>query len=179
MHVDVREYDPAWADAFLEVREELERLLEGVPVEAIEHVGSTSVPGLAAKPVLDIDIVVTADALVPAIEALGRGGYEHRGDLGISDRHAFREPDSGPKRNVYVVLEGSLSLRNHLAVRDVLRRNDALRDEYGALKLQLASEDLDSMFEYIARKSPVVQRILEAAGLSDAERAEIAAANEL
>jgi len=92
----------------------------GVPVVAIEHVGSTAVPGLAAKPVIDCDIVV-AGPEVPAASAVLAGlGFTPLGELGIPLRWAFREPRRLAGTNTYVVAAGSLSLRNHLAVRDVL-----------------------------------------------------------
>jgi GrpB protein len=101
-----------------------------VEVISIEHVGSTSVPGLAAKPILDIDVIVEAAHMNAAIEALESVGYVHRGDLGLEGREAFDAPDDGPRRNVYFCTAGTLNVRNHLAVREVLRRRDDLRDTY-------------------------------------------------
>jgi GrpB-like predicted nucleotidyltransferase (UPF0157 family) len=143
-----------------------------VPVLAIEHVGSTSVPGLAAKPVIDCDIVVAGHDVDAASQALAGLGFRPLGELGIPQRWAFREPARLAGTNTYVVVEDSLSLRNHLAVRDVLRADAQLREQYAAVKRRAgaAAANID---DYGRRKNAAVQRILAVAGLSDAERAAI------
>jgi GrpB-like predicted nucleotidyltransferase (UPF0157 family) len=175
MAIEVVPYDPAWAVHFARIRDELADALGGVPVRAIEHVGSTSVPGLAAKPVIDVDVVVARDDLWRAIHALEDAGYAHRGDLGISDRHSMSEPDS-PRRNVYVVVEGSLALRNHLAVRDALRADSGLRDQYARLKQELGAR-LDTVDEYSAAKTDFLVGVLERAGFTGEEIETVAIAN--
>jgi len=177
VRVEVVTYDPAWPDQFDRVARALAGALAEVDVRAIEHVGSTSVPGLAAKPVLDIDVVVPRQSLLAAIAALERDGYRHRGDLGIPDRHALAAPDEHPRRNVYVCVEDSLALRNHLTVRDTLRRDAALRREYGELKLQLATKDWPDVDAYVRRKSVVLQRVLRAGGLGEGERRQVELVN--
>jgi GrpB-like predicted nucleotidyltransferase (UPF0157 family) len=170
----VVDYDPAWAERFDWLRAEYADALSvaGVPVVAIEHVGSTSVPGLAAKPIIDCDIVVEEPDVEAASAVLVGLGFEPLGELGIPQRWAFDEPERFAGTNTYVIVAGSLSLRNHLAVRDVLRANAALRDEYGAVKKRVgaAAEDI---YAYGADKNDMVQRILAAAGLSDEDRASI------
>ncbi len=178
MRVDVQPYDPDWPRAFEEIRAELTEALIGVDVQTIEHVGSTSVPGLAAKPVIDVDIVVTDETKVaPASAALEAIGYQPLGDLGVPLRYAFSAPDNGHRRNVYVTVDGCLSLRNHLGVRHVLRTNRELRDRYGRHKLALGENDYDDIDGYVADKSAVLQLILAEAGLEADERAAIAAVN--
>ena len=179
MRIEVVPYDPTWAQQFEAVRADLLRMLVGVPIRSIEHVGSTSVPGLFAKPRLDIDVVVAAGDMPAARVALEAAGYGWRGDLGVPDRHSFRAPDEAPPRNVYVVVDGCLALRNHLAVRNVLRRDASLREEYGRFKLELASRDYDDGDQYAVDKSPVIQRILVAAGMDREELAAIDAVNQL
>jgi GrpB-like predicted nucleotidyltransferase (UPF0157 family) len=169
MRVPVVPYDDRWPGQFARLRGELAAALEGVAVVAIEHVGSTSVPGLAAKPVIDVDVVVESADVPAAIAALEATGYAHLGECGILDRHAFRAPSDEPRRNVYVTVAGCLSLRNHLGVRDVLRADPELRAEYGALKLRLATRDYESIDDYVADKSAVLQRVLHRAGLDPAE----------
>ena len=169
-------YDPAWPEQFRRVRFDLEAALADVPIIAIEHVGSTSVPGLAAKPILDIDVVVARAHLPATIASLEAAGYRHLGDLGITDRHAMEAPDRSPRRNVYVVVDGSLALRNHLALRDALRGDARLRDAYASVKIALAERTRD-IGTYIAGKSDVIGRVLAGAGFSAADLAEIAAAN--
>jgi GrpB-like predicted nucleotidyltransferase (UPF0157 family) len=170
-------YDPRWPDQFRLVRTALEAALAGIPVIGIEHVGSTSVPGLAAKPVIDVDVVVSRDHLVRAIGALLAAGYAYRGDLGIPDRHAMEAPDNEPDRHVYVVVNGALALRNHLLLRDALRADPARRDAYGRLKLELARRHADSIDAYVAGKTDLIVSELAAAGLTDEEREAIAAVN--
>lgn len=172
--IAVCEYDPQWPARFERLRAEYQAAMDrdGVPVVAIEHVGSTSVPGLAAKPVIDVDIVVTADDVEAASEVLVGLGFEPRGELGIPQRWAFYEPERLAATNTYVVVEGSLSLRNHVAVRDVLRADPALREEYAAVKRRVGADAAD-IDQYGAGKNATVQRILEAAGLTEAERASI------
>jgi GrpB-like predicted nucleotidyltransferase (UPF0157 family) len=179
VRVEVVPYDPTWPEQFAAVRDQLLAELQGVPVRSIEHVGSTSVPGLAAKPRLDVDIVVDADWVPAAIAALEAVGYSLLGELGVTDRHAFRAPDHSPPRSVYVVVDGCLAMRNHLALRDVLRRDGRLRDEYGRLKLELAQRDYGDIDQYVVDKSPVIQRILAATGMDRDELAEIDAMNRL
>jgi GrpB-like predicted nucleotidyltransferase (UPF0157 family) len=174
--IEVQDYDPTWARRFEVLCEEYASALQDaeVPVVAIEHVGSTSVPGLAAKPVVDIDIVVERLHVGKASLVLVDLGFEPRGELGIPDRWAFWEPDRLAGTNTYVVVDGSLALRNHVAVRDVLRSNPDIRTEYGALKKQLGVSSAD-INEYGAGKNAMVQRILLAAGLSQEERDSIGA----
>ncbi|HEY8720640.1 GrpB family protein [Pengzhenrongella sp.] len=177
MRVGVRGYEPGWVVDFERVRVALVGALDSVDVVAIEHVGSTSVPGLAAKPVLDIDVVVAAGSVRSAIDELTAAGYQDEGERGIPGRHALRAPADGVHRHVYVCVDGSLALRNHLAVRDLLRADPELRDEYAALKLALGDRELDDVEEYVARKSAFLQRVLERAGVSPSDRAEIAHQN--
>jgi GrpB-like predicted nucleotidyltransferase (UPF0157 family) len=177
MRVTVAPYDPQWQTDFERVSRELSIALSGVDVLTIEHVGSTSVPGLPAKPIIDIDIVVCPEALRRALAALEAAGYAYQGELGIDDRHALKAPDDQPHRNVYVCLDGCLALRNHLAVRETLRSNTDLRDEYARVKRTLAEEELESIDDYVAGKNTVVQQILQAAGMSAEDRDSVASAN--
>ena len=170
----VVEYDAAWPQRFEQLRREYAMAMEaaGVPVVAIEHVGSTSVPGLAAKPIIDCDIVVTEQHAPAASEALAGLGFRALGELGIPLRWAFKEPARLAGTNTYVIVKGSLSLRNHLAVRDTLRANPALREQYAAVKRR-AGATAANIEDYGRAKNAVVQQILAAAGLTDAERASI------
>ncbi len=172
--IRVDEYDSTWPKRFEQLRLEYAAAMEasGVPVVAIEHVGSTSVPGLAAKPIIDCDIVVAEQDVPAASVTLIELGFTPLGELGIPLRWAFKEPERFPGTNTYVVVEGSLALRNHLAVRDVLRTDPALREEYAAVKrrIAVAAANLD---DYGRGKNAMVQRILAAAGLTQDERASI------
>lgn len=174
--ITVVEYDPGWPERFEALREEYARAMKaaGVPVKAIEHVGSTSVPGLAAKPIIDCDIVVDQAEVTAASSVLVSLGFVPEGDLGIPQRWAFKEPERLSGTNTYVIVDGCLSLRNHLAVREVLRADPVLREEYAAVKRQVAARAAN-IDDYGQAKTAVVQKLLAAAGLTEAERASIAA----
>jgi GrpB-like predicted nucleotidyltransferase (UPF0157 family) len=161
--IEVVDWSPRWAEQYDEVAAVLREALAGITPAAVEHVGSTSVPGLAAKPILDIDVVVDAQDVPDAIAALESVGYVHRGDLGVAGREAFHAPDE-PRRHVYVCTAGTLNVRNHLAVRDVLRSNDDLRKAYAAVKQALAADPGMDIDTYLAGKSAVLQQVLEASG---------------
>lgn len=173
MAVTVVPYSTEWPAQFERARASLRAALGDLPIVGIEHVGSTSVPGLAAKPVIDVDIIVSRPQLRPAIDALRAAGYTHRGDLGVRDRESLAAPDADPQRNVYVCVENTLHLRNHLAVRKILRERPDLRDRYGAVKTQLASDPTMDIPKYLALKSPVLQEILALSDLTEAEKREI------
>jgi len=172
--IAVLDYDPAWAQRYAALRDEYAAAMSGagVPVQAIEHVGSTSVPGLAAKPTIDCDIVVAEEDVAAASQVLVGLGFRPEGELGIPLRWAFKEPERLAGTNTYVVVAGSLALRNHLAVRDILRADPALRDQYAAVKKQVGSTAAD-IYEYGRGKNAMIQQILATAGLTEAERASI------
>jgi len=179
MAVDVVPYRAEWPRLFARLASDLRRALRGVGSASVEHAGSTSVPGLAAKPILDVDVVVDAEDTTAAVAALESIGYVHRGDLGVAGREAFRAPDEDPRRNVYVCTAGTLNVRNHLAVREVLRRRDDLREEYAAVKMALAADPGMDIDTYIARKSAVLQKVLaESDLLTDDERQQIRLLND-
>ena len=172
MSIEVVAWSPRWAEQFDEVAGILREALTGVDA-AVEHVGSTSVPGLVAKPILDVDVIVDATEVSAAVAALEAVGYEHRGDLGVAGREAFRAPGP-PRRNVYVCTAGTANVRNHLAVRDVLRTREDLRDAYASVKLALAADPDMDIDTYLAGKSAVLQEVLEVSGeFTDVELAAI------
>lgn len=171
--IQVEPYDPAWADTFLVLAEELTGLLAGVGVLSLEHVGSTAVPGLAAKPIIDVDVVVEADDVAPAVRALEWAGYGYRGTMEVPDRHVIRSPPGeDPRQHVYVVVAESLALRNHLTVRRVLRENSVIRSRYAKAKRTLAA-NTSSGEEYTTGKTGIIDEILRLGGLPESERASI------
>ena len=178
MPVEVVPYSPDWPLQFEQVAEDLRAALVHVRSAVVEHVGSTSVPGLSAKPILDIDVVVDGEEICGAVAALESIDYVHRGDLGVSDREAFQAPDAAPRRHVYVGVRGALSVRNHVAVRDVLRSCPDLREEYAAVKLALAADPSMEIDAYIARKSAVLQKVLAVSDLTSEERLTILRLND-
>lgn len=141
-------YDPAWATEFAGLRAIYMEALGGLSLR-IEHVGSTAVSDLLAKPILDIDIVMQDYAVFPRIVvALELLGYEHRGDQGIPQREVFKPRDAiapvtDPQRkfmphHLYVGPGWSPELLRHIRFRDMLRARPDLRREYEAIKLMIA-----------------------------------------
>lgn len=174
----VVDYDQHWPQQFEIIRQTLLTALANVTVLAIEHVGSTSVPGLAAKSIIDVDVIVDRSQVETATATLESAGYTPLGNMGVPDRYAFKAPGGSIRQNTYVTIDGCLSLRNHLGLREVLRRDAELRDEYSAIKRRLAAETED-IDVYIDGKTDIVRRILERAGLAIAELDEIEAGNRL
>jgi GrpB-like predicted nucleotidyltransferase (UPF0157 family) len=180
--INVVDYNPDWPLQFQDLKTIFNNAL-GDNAIAIEHIGSTSVPDLAAKPILDIDIIVKDEAqlniVIPVITLLG---YKFVGDLGIKDRYAFNPvSDLSPytvtntlwsKHHLYCCIEGSLSLDNHLLFRNALRNSPTLAFEYGELKKRLASVTTD-IDVYIESKSSFIAGVLKKAGLSSAHVKEI------
>ncbi len=174
--IEVVEHDPAWSERFETLRRLLSPVLAGIDAR-IEHVGSTSVPGLAAKPVIDADILLQDVSDLPGvIAALESLGYRHLGDLGITGREAFRHPSPPFRHNLYAAAADALPIRNHLAFRDALRADSALRDEYAALKRRLAAT-CDDMDSYVEGKTALIVRVLERAGLEAEQLAEVVDVN--
>lgn len=163
--VVVSPYSSDWPGNFLEAREVLLRALAPCAVE-VEHVGSTSVPGLAAKPVLDILVGVTAlPAIESRISAMASTGYEYvqKYEQQLPDRRYFVR-SSGPMReHVHAVVIGSSFWFEHLAFRDMLRSNSALRSTYQALKLELATRYSLDKSAYQAEKGPFIRSALATA----------------
>ena len=173
----VQDYDPAWPDVFAQLRSRVWLKLCDVAL-TIEHVGSTSVPGLAAKPIIDMSVVVPSDAEVPeAIRLLALLGYVHCGNLGIRGREAFVSPEGFQPHNLYLCPRSSIGLENHLAVRDYLRTHPVAAKEYGDLKKRLAEEFPNDIDSYVDGKTDMIARILRAVGFSPLALAEVEQAN--
>ncbi len=170
--VTVVGYDPDWPRLFEELRASVWPAVFDFAL-TIEHVGSTAVPGLTAKPVIDMDVVVRDQDVSLGIARLGRLGYAHRGNLGISGREAFTAPPGSPRHHLYLCPECSPALANHLAVRDHLRRNPAAAVEYGNVKRHLAREFPEDMAAYVEAKTEFLMGILRRVGLSEEALADI------
>jgi GrpB-like predicted nucleotidyltransferase (UPF0157 family) len=156
----VTEYDPAWPGLFGVLRGRVLDTLGELAV-AVEHVGSTSVPGLAAKPVVDIDAVVPFAEHVPlAVGRLERAGYRHEGDLGIQGREAFEPPPDAPWHHLYVLPADSEELRRHLAFRNHLRVHPEVAIAYAALKREAARRFGGDRRAYTEAKTDFVERVL-------------------
>ena len=167
-HVIVQSYDESWKTDFIAIRDELDAVLKDLAL-SIEHVGSTSVEGLSAKPIIDIDVVIRDRSVLPeVVSALGRIGYTHEGDLGIPGREAFKYEgkDHLRKHHLYVCAQDSEELKRHLAFRDYLRNHPEAVAEYGRIKEEGAALYPYDIDRYIEHKSPFIENIYKQLELS-------------
>lgn len=158
----VSDYDPQWPEWFEAIRAVVWPAVEEVALR-IDHVGSTAVPGIAAKPVIDLDIVVADETDVESvIERLAGIGYRWRGDLGVIGREAFHPPAGSdlPEHHLYLVVEGNRAHLDHVLLRDLLRSDAEARRRYGDLKranVEVAGGDIEI---YVAAKASLVAELL-------------------
>lgn len=162
--VSLSEYTSEWQTQFECVSAELASVLADSPGLAIEHVGSTSVPGLCAKPVIDLLIGVSSlkdiESRICMLQQLGfRYRPEHEKE--IPDRRYFvREPGQRLRVHVHAVVTGSALWLGHLAFRDALRRDGHLAAEYASLKRTLALQHAHDKASYTRAKAPFIQSVL-------------------
>lgn len=172
--IEVVAYNSQWPVEYDALAAILWRAVGDVAV-SIEHVGSTSVPGLAAKPILDIDIVIASRHDLPAIaERLTKLGYAHNGDQGCPGREAFKFPDTSvphdpsgrhwPRHHLYVCDVDNIYYRRHVAFRDYLRSHADVAKEYGELKLSLAETYRDDRNGYTEAKTEFVFAVYRVIG---------------
>jgi GrpB-like predicted nucleotidyltransferase (UPF0157 family) len=136
--MEIASYDSRWPQTFAALRDQVAEVL-GLLATRIEHVGSTAVPGLPAKPIIDIDVVIASPAELPEVIArLATLGYHHEGDLGISGREAFTCPAAAPAHHLYVCAADSPELARHLAFRGFLRSHPSQARAYAEVKRSLA-----------------------------------------
>jgi GrpB-like predicted nucleotidyltransferase (UPF0157 family) len=161
--VEIVPYDPTWKAAF----EKLQALLMSIVGDLalrIEHVGSTAVEGLAAKPIIDIDVVIESMALFPAVkDKLERAGCNHLGDLGVEGREAFSydQPAGTMPCHLYVCPQDGKGYREHIALRDYLRQHPEVRDAYASLKRSLAEKYRYDVDSYCESKTAFIEGILK------------------
>ena len=135
--------------------------LVGDVASAIEHVGSTAVPGLAAKPIIDMDVLLRSEADLPlAICRLASGGYQRQGDLGVPGREAFATPPNEIAHHLYVCPPDSREYRRHIALRDYLREHPDCASRYAKLKRGLAQRFRHDREAYNLAKTEFVHEIL-------------------
>jgi len=161
----VVDYDRNWPAIFDQLHSRIWPVVREIAT-SVEHVGSTSVPGLAAKPIIDISVVVPSEAdITAAVERLSTLGYGHQGNLGVNGREAFTSPAASPRQHLYLCPRDSLALANHLSVRNYLRAHPDVAHEYGALKKRLAERFANDIDSYTDGKTEAILRILQMAGL--------------
>jgi len=161
----VDDYNPAWPEEFEKIKAYLWPRIGHLALDIV-HVGSTSVPGLAAKPIIDFVIVLESrDALPALIAQLNALGYIHKGDQGIVGREVFKRriSDEFMAYHMYASAKEGLELERHLLFRDYLRRHDGARDAYAALKRALAERHRHDIDAYIAGKHDFVEHIIRLA----------------
>ena len=174
--IKIENHNPSWSKIFQEIKTVLlSKIAEDIL--SIEHVGSTSVVGLKAKPILDIDVVIKDDEEIQAlvIKKLKTLGYHHIGNLGITGREAFRkenefvpftkEPKNWMAHNFYVCKQGSIGLQNHILFRNYLIANPEAVETYGKLKQDLAEKFPYDIDKYINGKTDFITSILAKQGL--------------
>lgn len=158
--VVVTEYDPSWAEKFEAEAAKIQEIL-GENCVAIHHIGSTAVPGLAAKPIIDmLPVVRRLDAVDAAAPAFERLGYEYLGEFGIPGRRYLCK--GGEVRTYHIHIFAGSSAREierHLAVRDYLRAHPEVRDAYAALKRELAGRYPYDIKGYCDGKDAFVKRM--------------------
>ena len=166
--VIVLPYDPEWKNDFEKIKQELVNAIGSLTV-CIEHVGSTSVEGLSAKPVIDIDVVISDYSVFDSIaNGLGAIEYYHAGDLGIKDREAFKYTDKPhlQAHHLYVCPQNSGELLRHITFRNFLRNNPEAVKKYSEVKETAARLFPDNIDKYMEYKSPVIEEFYSLCGLS-------------
>ncbi|MDD1728217.1 MAG: GrpB family protein [Methanospirillum sp.] len=160
--ITIAQADPGWAHEFLKIKAMISGYI-GDQIIGIEHVGSTSVPGLGAKPIIDIDVVIEDMTYLPAIiERLGHAGFHHEGNLGIEGREAFKRRfnDEFMPYHLYVCPKDGKGYLEHIAFRDYLRSHPDTAREYERLKQKLARlypHDIDG---YLNGKNGFIKGVL-------------------
>ncbi|MBQ8227842.1 MAG: GrpB family protein [Clostridia bacterium] len=154
-------YDEQWKTDFETIKQYLLTAVKDIVI-SVEHIGSTSVEGLSAKPIIDIDIVIKDYSVFDdVVENLASLGYIYEGDLGIKDREAFdyRGIADLPKHHLYVCPEFSAELHKHLSFRNYLRNNTEAVLKYSNVKEEGARLFPDSIDDYISYKAPCIEEI--------------------
>jgi len=159
-------YDRTWPLEFAAEADRIERACAGLQIR-LEHIGSTSVPGLAAKPI--IDILAGRPGNVPGsryVAAFRQLGYEHKGAFGIPGRNYFRK-GTPRTHHVHLVSWSSELWRDHLLFRDYLRANPLIAREYETIKRELAAMYVNDREQYTDAKGPFIRSIVRRAREAD------------
>ena len=158
--IEVVAYNPEWPNLFLAESEEIQRVF-GDEIVAIHHIGSTAIPGIKAKPVIDILVSVPrisqVDRFNPAMRELG---YEPLGENGISGRRYFRKDTNGVRtHHVHVFQVGHPEIDRHINFRDYLRHHPEDARAYSQLKESLVQQYRFDSQGYCDAKSTFIQEI--------------------
>ncbi|MDP5274196.1 GrpB family protein [Chengkuizengella axinellae] len=161
--IEIVPYHPEWKIEFEKIKSMILSYISDLIIK-IDHVGSTSVEGLAAKPIIDVDVVIESyDVLPEVIERLAKEGFQHEGNLGVEGREAFKRTldDGYMKYHLYVCPKDGKGYLEHIALRDYLRENETAREQYAALKYKLAEDHRYNIDHYIEGKNDFVTGILK------------------
>jgi GrpB-like predicted nucleotidyltransferase (UPF0157 family) len=162
--VEVVDYDPTWPGEFERLKSQLDAAL-GDDVIQVEHVGSTAVPGLAAKPVVDLYAVV--EDVDRATASLRRLGYVPEGELGVPGRLGFAWPEGDKRHHLYICTPDHVGLETVVRFRDYMRTHPQQACQYADLKRGLARRYRDDRDAYAAGKEPFIAAALERAGRAE------------
>jgi GrpB-like predicted nucleotidyltransferase (UPF0157 family) len=165
----LKAYTATWINDFTEIKREIQNALTGFTC-TIEHVGSTSVPNLDSKPIIDVDIIYFDLSDFEKIKSgLERIGYDHHGNQGIEGRDVFKrngkwthEILDTTKHHLYVCPVESKALERHLLSRDFLRKNEWARIQYQQMKYELAEKANQDRKVYAALKELHVNDLIDA-----------------
>ncbi|MEZ0480910.1 GrpB family protein [Planococcus sp. SSTMD024] len=157
--VIVTAYDERWPAAFENAAAEIREMLESICLD-VQHVGSTAVPGLAAKPVIDLLVMVSDIAAVDRFEdAFHKLGYRAKGENGLPGRRYFERGGDKRTHHVHCYEQGNPEIFRHLAFRDFLKANPQIAAAYGELKMKLAKQYPLDIEQYIKGKQAMIQEI--------------------
>jgi GrpB-like predicted nucleotidyltransferase (UPF0157 family) len=172
--VELAAYSPEWPLRFAAEQSALAAIFPA-PAFRIEHIGSTSVPGLAAKPIIDILLGATALAQIEMrIPAIAAHGYRYRPELEtvLPQRRYFVKPADSPRQfHLHAVELASAFWSDHLLFRDALRAIPCIAKDYGALKSELAARHRDDRDAYTDAKAPFIRSVIERARAQSATAA--------
>ena len=156
----VEKYDPEWPVWFQKIKAFLGEKIAQACI-CIEHVGSTSIPGMIAKPIIDIIIVIEPECWQEMKSLLEERGYYYRGDQGIKDREVFRLTDETilPLHHLYVCPKHSFEIKRETAFRDYMKTHKKDRERLSAFKWSLAEKFNNDRQLYIDGKDAMVKEI--------------------
>lgn len=169
-HMEIQEYDPNWAEKYQEEANSIQKLV-GDKITKIEHIGSTSIPGLASKPIIDMAIEIAdsknVDEMVALLETLGYPrSINHDKDIS-SERYLLRKGNPTEFHLSICYADKGSFLERQILFRDYLREHNEDRDEYAKLKKESIQKDTTGKGEYINDKTDFVMRTLKKTGFQN------------
>ena len=155
----VEPYNKKWKAKFKNEKQKLEKIFNDIII-GIHHIGSTAIPGIKAKPVIDIMIVVKninkVDSYNNAMKSLG---YEPKGEFGIANRRFFQKGGNDRTHHVHIFQQGNKEIKRHLNFRDYMRAHPKQAQKYSRLKETLADKHSHNIRKYIEGKNDFIAEI--------------------